>query len=123
MIGLVLFLTACGSTDDTGEQSGFCYRPADWRDPVVLVDGVASVPITESCDATLSITEATLVGVGFEADLPDVGDSVSGADWVVDVSWVSTIETPGTYSATLKISADGLDDQPPKELTYVIEAE
>ncbi len=112
------FLTGCGgSGDGTGAD---CARTDDWREPVYMVDGVASVQITNTCSNDLVITEATLDGVGFEADLPEVGDVVVGEDWIVEVYFTSESPHDGEYQTTLTIQADGLVDMPSRDIIYVV---
>ena len=39
------------------------------------------------------------------------------------MEWLDQVDTSGDYSATLKISALGLNDQPPKELSFTVEGD
>ncbi len=83
-------------------------------------DMVHTVVIAEDCGNDLEITEAVLMGTGFSAELPEVGDIIDAGEFSIDVEWLDQVDTSGDYSATLKISAVGLDDQPPKELSYTV---
>jgi hypothetical protein len=85
-----------------------------------MVDGVASVQITDTCGNELVITEATLDGFGFEAVLPEVGEIVDGQDWSVEVQFVSVTPHDGEYQATLTIQADGLVEMPSRDIIYVV---
>ncbi len=93
---------------------------------MVVEDGVATVVLTEDCDLDLTVTESTLNGAGFSAELPEVGDVISAGTWSIEVLWdegwedEGVVEDGSTFSATLTIAADGLDDQPAKELTYTV---
>ncbi|MEE2750172.1 MAG: hypothetical protein VX519_01975 [Myxococcota bacterium] len=118
----MLFGVGCSG----GSAPSVCYRPDDWRDKVVVEDGVATVVLTEDCELDLTVTEATLNGAGFSAELPAVGDVIPAGSWSIDVLWddgweeEGVVEDGSTFSATLTIEADGLDEQPAKELTYTV---
>ena len=111
---------------DGGSAPTVCYRPDDWREKVVVEGGIATVVLTEDCELDLTVTEASLNGAGFSAELPEVGDVISAGTWSIDVSWddgwldEGVVEDGSTFSATLSIAADGLDEQPAKELTYTV---
>jgi len=85
-----------------------------------MVDGVAIVQITETCGTDLVIEEATLDGVGFEADLPEIGDIVSGDNWSIEVYFTSVSPNDGEYQTTLTIEADGLVGMPSRDIIYVV---
>ena len=119
MLIMIFLLGGC----ETGDGTGDCFRPDDWRDAVVMDEMVHTVVIAEDCGNDLEITEAVLLGTGFTADLPEVGDIVKAGDFSIDVEWLDQVDTSGDYSATLKISALGLNDQPPKELSYTVEGD
>ena len=117
----MLFGLGCGAED----SPSVCYRPDDWRESLVLEDVVGTVVLTEDCDLDLTVTEVSLSGGGFYADLPEVGDVIEPGSWSIDVNWADDWEeaglvTEGTFSATLLISADGLDEQPAKELIHTV---
>lgn len=76
-----------------------------------------TVQISQDCAGEIEITEATLTGPGFEADLPAVGDIVDGMDFSVEVRFVSD-SSDGEYQATLEISGLGLIDMPPRDIIY-----
>ena len=112
------FLTGCGGS---GSGAGAdCARTDDWREPVYMMDGAVSVQITESCGNDLVITEATLSGVGFEAELPEIGEIVVGDDWSIDVYFTSVSPHDGEYQTTLTIEADGLVGMPPRDIIYIV---
>ncbi len=112
LFGLI-FLTACASS------GGECLRVDDWRDTIIMDSDTVTVPITQDCTSQIEITEASLSGPGFEADLPTVGDLVDGDGFSVDVSFVSVSPGDGEYQATLRISGIGLIDMPARDLIYV----
>ena len=117
----MLFGIGCGSD----EPPSVCYRPDDWREELIVEDGVATVVLTEDCEIELTVTEVSLAGAGFTAELPEVGDVIDPGTWEIDVIWEDGWEdegavTEGTFSANLTIAADGLDEQPAKELTYTV---
>jgi hypothetical protein len=85
-----------------------------------MMDGAVSVQITESCGNDLVITEATLSGVGFEAELPEIGEIVVGDDWSIDVYFTSVSPHDGEYQTTLTIEADGLVGMPPRDIIYIV---
>ena len=110
----LIFLVAC---DGTG---GDCLRVDDWRDPIIMDSDSVTVQITDDCVGEIEITEASLVGPGFEADLPTVGDIVDGQQFSVDVHFTSDSPGDGEYQATLKISGVGLIDMPARDLIYTV---
>jgi hypothetical protein len=110
----LFFLAACNGT---GSE---CIRVDDWRDPVIMETDTVTVQITEDCAGEIEITEATLVGPGFEADLPTVGDIVDGQDLSVEVRFISDSPGDGEYQATLLLSGVGLIDMPPRDLIYTV---
>jgi hypothetical protein len=119
MLIMIFLLGGCGNGGGTGD----CFRPDEWRDAVVMDEMVHTVVIAEDCGNELEITEAVLMGTGFTADLPEVGDIIDAGDFSIDVEWLDQVDTSGDYSATLKISALGLNDQPPKELSFTVEGD
>ncbi len=87
---------------------------------------MGKVVLTEDCEIDLTVTEVSLSGGGFYAELPEVGDVIEAGSWSIDVYWADDWEdaglvTEGTFSSTLVIAADGLDEQPAKELIYTVE--
>ena len=113
LFGLI-FLTACASS------GGDCLRVDDWRDPIIMDSDTVTVEITDDCTGQIEITEASLTGPGFEADLPAVGDLVDGDGFSVDVSFVASDPDDGEYQATLSIAGLGLIDMPSRDLIYVV---
>ncbi len=113
LIGFV-FLAGCTTT------GGECLRVDDWRSAIVMDEDTVTVPITGDCASEIEITEASLSGVGFEADLPEVGEIVDGDNLSVEVRFVSDSPGDGEYQATLRISGLGLVDMPPRDLIYTV---
>jgi hypothetical protein len=109
-----LFFAACSGT------GGECLRGDDWRDPIIMDSDTVTVQISQDCTGEIEITQATLTGPGFEADLPLVGDIVDGQDFAVEVRFVSDSPGDGEYQATLEISGIGLIDMPSRDLIYTV---
>lgn len=110
------FLILAGCTTTGGE----CPRVDDWREPIVMDADTISVDITGDCAGEIEITEASLSGPGFEADLPEIGDIVDAQNFAVDVSFVAVSPGDGEYQATLQVSGVGLVDMPPRDVIYVV---
>ena len=113
LIGFV-FLAGCTTT------GGECLRVDDWRDAIVMDAETVSVAITDDCAGEIEITEASLSGAGFDADLPAIGDIVDGDNFSVDVSFVAVTPGDGEYQATLRISGIGLVDMPARDLIFTV---
>lgn len=116
---LLGFVILAGCTTTGGE----CPRVDDWRDPIVMDADTVSVAVTDDCAGEIEITEASLIGPGFEADLPEIGDLVDAENFSVDVSFVAVTPGDGEYQATLQISGVGLVDMPPRDVIYVVGSE
>ncbi len=114
-----LLLTAC-SGSDTDAPADDCLRPADWRDALVVDEGdVGTVVVVEDCANDLEVTSAEIIGAGWDADLPSVGDLIPAGTWQITVFHDGGVH-PGTYTGELTLEAEGLDPEPAKPLQYVI---
>jgi len=116
---VIALLAGCSGTD-TDTTGADCLRPLDWRDvQVVAADGTANVLIVEDCANDLKVTSAELIGAGWDADLPNVGDLIPAGSWTITVFHTGA-DHPGTYSGELSVEAEGLDPEPAKPLQFVI---
>ena len=119
---LLALLVAC-SGGDTGTTGTDCDRPLDWRDALVVdADGTGTVVVVEDCENDLQVTSVELIGAGWDADLPAVGDRIPAGTWTITVFHTGA-SNPGTYTGELSIEADGLDPEPSKPLQYVIDGD
>ena len=115
MFTIILMFSGCA-----GDGVAMCERPDTWRNEIDVSSGSAEVVITEGCDYALVVTEADLIGAGFDADLPLVGDTVDTESWVVTVTF--SADEPGTYSGSLYIAAENLlADSLPQELFATVD--
>lgn len=115
----LLALPGCAGSD-TDTSAADCLRPLDWRDALVVQDGDSgTVVVVLDCENTLTVTSVSLIGAGWDGDLPKVGDKIPAGSWSITV-FHDGGDHPGEYTGELSIEAEGLDPEPAKPLRYVI---
>jgi hypothetical protein len=115
--GLALLMGCAGSAGDDAD----CLRPLDWRDALVVEQGsTGTVIVVEDCSHDMTVTSVSMIGAGWDADFPAVGDVIPAGTWTITV-FHDGADFPGTYTGELFVDAEGVDPEPAKPLQYVIE--